>query len=494
MQGQLGDANAGNSLVPKYIGTGFTAIAAGGWHTVALKSDGSLWTWGENLNGRLGDGTTENSYVPRLIGTGFAKIAAGRYHSVALKADGSLWAWGYNGQGELGDGTTVESHVPKLIGTGYAAVAAGGNHTVALKSDGSLWAWGYNIHGQLSDGTTTNSHIPEQIGTGYTEIAAGLEHTVALKADGSLWAWGCNEEGQLGDGTTTDSHLPKLIGPGLTEIEYPDTIAPAVPAGLSATPSGAAQVDLVWAATTDNVGVKGYNVFRDGMLVARLGDVTNYRDTALAAATEYRYTVSAWDAAGNSSAQSPAVVVTTLPMPDTEAPTTPTGLTATAVGGSQINLAWTASTDNVGVTSYKVYRGGILVATLGNQASYIDTALNAATNYSYQVAACDAAGNCSARSAPATATTLPSGASHTSSTADTLFNWIEANYPAMFAPPGSKSMSFGPYFLRHYSGTNAYLVISSTTEHLYYVGPLSANTLQDLGAVQTWYANAGCAR
>jgi alpha-tubulin suppressor-like RCC1 family protein len=172
LSGQIGDGTRTNSLVPKQIDTGYVAIAAGYGDTVALKSDGSLWAWGDNSYGQLGV-TTETCFfkadswpcstTPKQIGTGYTKIAQGYSHTVALKADGSLWAWGNNSYGQLGDGTTNSSGVPKQIGTGYVAVAAGGSSTSAVKSDGSLWAWGNNSYGQLGDGTTTNSFVPEQI-------------------------------------------------------------------------------------------------------------------------------------------------------------------------------------------------------------------------------------------------------------------------------------------------------------------------------------------
>jgi alpha-tubulin suppressor-like RCC1 family protein len=114
------------------------------------------------------------------------RISAGVFHTVAIKSDGSLWAWGANFSGQLGDGTTTTRQVPKQIGSGYMAIAAGYAHTIALKSDGSLWAWGANFNGHLGDGTTTTSLVPKQIGTGYMAISAGYAHTIALKSDGSL--------------------------------------------------------------------------------------------------------------------------------------------------------------------------------------------------------------------------------------------------------------------------------------------------------------------
>jgi alpha-tubulin suppressor-like RCC1 family protein len=216
---QLGDGTWNNSYTPKQIGTGYTAIAAGGHYTAALKIDGSLWAWGMQLTGRSGVSTFTNSSVPKQIGTGYMAIAAGGDHTIALKSDGSLLAWGDNDSGQLGDGTATYSPVPKQVGTGYLAIAAGASHTIGLKPDGSFWAWGNNNAGQLGDGTyNTSSLVPKKYGTGYTAIAAGVDCTFAIKPDSSLWAWGRNDVGQLGDGSTTYSSVPKQTGTGYSAI------------------------------------------------------------------------------------------------------------------------------------------------------------------------------------------------------------------------------------------------------------------------------------
>jgi alpha-tubulin suppressor-like RCC1 family protein/pimeloyl-ACP methyl ester carboxylesterase len=216
--GQLGDNTTVSSHQPNPIAAGYVSVATGGRYSVALKADGSLWAWGSNAFGQLGDNTTTDRLLPKQIGTGYTAVTAGNGHTMALKSDGSLWVWGWNSTGQLGDSTTVDAHAPKQIDTGYIAIAAGSSHSLGLKSDGSLWAWGYNLYGQLGDNSTVDSLVPKQIDTGYTTIAAGQLHTVALKADGSLWAWGYNFNGQLGDNTTTESHVPKLIGTGYTAI------------------------------------------------------------------------------------------------------------------------------------------------------------------------------------------------------------------------------------------------------------------------------------
>jgi chitodextrinase len=152
--------------------------------------------------------------------------------------------------------------------------------------------------------------------------------------------------------------------------------------------------------------VTGYNVYRGGTLIATAGTGTSYQDTTLTASTTYSYTVRARDAAGNISSPSASTSATTLALPDTTAPSVPGGLTATAASSTQINLSWTAATDNVGVTGYNVYRNGTQIATLGAVTTFQNTGLTASTTYSYTVQARDAAGNISGQSVAASATTL----------------------------------------------------------------------------------------
>ena len=243
--GALGDKNYGSAsvtgatLVIASVGTinlsDVNIISNGGYHSLALKNDGTVWAWGTNSSGQLGDNTTTQSNVPVQVkdaaGTGnlsgITAIAAGSSHSLALKNDGTVWAWGYNVFGGVGDNSTTQRLLPVQVkdaaGTGYLSgitvIQGGTYHSLALKNDGTVWAWGYNNYGQLGDNSTTQRNIPVQVkdaaGTGYlsdmTAIAGGQYHSLALKNDGTAWAWGQNSYAQLGDNSITQRYLPVQI-------------------------------------------------------------------------------------------------------------------------------------------------------------------------------------------------------------------------------------------------------------------------------------------
>jgi alpha-tubulin suppressor-like RCC1 family protein len=208
-----------------YVITG--AVVAGVNHTVALKADGSVWAWGSNASGQVGDGTSgTNRLTPVQVGTsgnwltGVVAVAAGERHTLALKADGSVWSWGFNSSGQLGDNSTTQRTLPVQVGTagnwltGVVAIAAGANHSIALKSNGTVYAWGSNSSGQIGDGTSGNTRLtPVQVSglTTATSVAAGQAHSMALKTDATVVAWGLNNNGQLGDGTTTTRPTPVAV-------------------------------------------------------------------------------------------------------------------------------------------------------------------------------------------------------------------------------------------------------------------------------------------
>lgn len=186
----------------------FTALTveAGLAHTIALKNDGTVWTWGRNDLGQLGDGTTTDRYTPVQVSglSSIVAIAAGGSHTVALKNDGSVWAWGNNEHGQLGDGTEIERSTPVQVKNldHIIAIDAGDCQTIALKNDGTVWIWGNSKHCWLSNGSIMGSKTPVQIPSlsDIVDIAAGINHAIALKKDGTVWAWGWNNFGQLGNG------------------------------------------------------------------------------------------------------------------------------------------------------------------------------------------------------------------------------------------------------------------------------------------------------
>ncbi len=218
--GQLGDGSTIDRNVPIQIGTAnnWLKIAAGYNYTLGIKTDGTLWAWGVNNSNQLGDGTKTDRYTPVQIGTtaDWKIVTAGLTHALAIKTDGTLWAWGDNILGGLGIGNSSSKAIPTKVGTAtnWVKIAAKNYYSLAIKTDGTLWSWGNNSSGQLGDGTTTNKLVPTQIGTSsnWKNIEIGNAHALGLKTDGTLWTWGNNSSGQLGDGTTTNKLAPTQIG------------------------------------------------------------------------------------------------------------------------------------------------------------------------------------------------------------------------------------------------------------------------------------------
>ena len=292
---------------------------------------------------------------------------------------------------------------PPTIPTNLAATAAG-NTQINLSWTASTDASSpitYHVERCQGAGCTVFAEIATPATTAYsnTGLAAGTSYSYRVRASDPA----NNLSGYSNVATTTTS--------------APDTTPPTTPANVTATAFSSAQINLSWTASTDNVGVTGYPVERcQGAGCSTFAPIatsatTAYSDTGLTAGTSYSYRVRATDAAGNLSAYS-LVATATTPNPDTQAPTVPANVAATAFSSAQINLSWTASTDNVAVTGYPVERcqgaGCSTFAPIATSATtaYSDTGLTAGTSYSYRVRATDAAGNLSAYSLVATATTL----------------------------------------------------------------------------------------
>lgn len=205
--------------------SGFTQVQAGVQHTLALDSNGSVWSFGLNQFGQVGDGTTSiRPYAVKVKGLGDVKsISAGGMNSAAIKNDGTVWTWGSNFDGELGDGTKTERHTPVQVKgiTNVVSVSSGSSHMLALKDDGTVWAWESNQSGKLGN-TDVQSHsvTPVQV-PGLSDIiavSAGGFHSLALKSDGTVWSFGSNDSWQLGITGAYFSYTPVQV-PGLSNIK-----------------------------------------------------------------------------------------------------------------------------------------------------------------------------------------------------------------------------------------------------------------------------------
>lgn len=197
------------------------AIACGAGAAYAVRSDGTVWAWGDNTFGALGDGTTTLRTSPVQV-TGLSNIiaiAAGAHFALALDANGDVWAWGSNASGQLGDGTVASFRpVPGKVTIGsVATITAGELHALALMSDGTVRAWGENANGRLGLGDQTDRSVPVAISgmTSVVAVAGGDGHSIALHANGEVWTWGSNVSGELGLGSTVPQFLTPQKVPGL---------------------------------------------------------------------------------------------------------------------------------------------------------------------------------------------------------------------------------------------------------------------------------------
>jgi alpha-tubulin suppressor-like RCC1 family protein len=234
--GRLGHGDATNRSLPTQVGgdMDWASAAASGNHTMAVKTDGTLWAVGGfNSEGTLGLGDTTTRFSPEQVGalTNWASVSLGGTHAAAIKTDGTLWTWGRGDEGQLGSNAVTDRSSPVQVGgeTDWAIVSCGDAHTMAIKTDGSLWAWGGNSgqggsfpnNGSLGLGDVANRSNPTQVGLlmDWARVSAGGYHTLALKTNGTLWTWGGNLFGAIGDGTTANRSSPLQIG---TEVEWSD--------------------------------------------------------------------------------------------------------------------------------------------------------------------------------------------------------------------------------------------------------------------------------
>jgi alpha-tubulin suppressor-like RCC1 family protein len=234
--GQLGVNTATNRLTPVTTfagGTNWSQVACGNSHTAAIKTDGTLWTWGSGSSGSLGDNTAISRSTPVTTfagGTNWSQVACGQQHTAAIKTDGTLWVWGINGLGQLGTNNTTDRSTPVTTfagGTDWSQVAGGNFFTAAIKTDGTLWTWGVNTSGQLGINNTTNQIVTPVTtfagGTNWKQVTCGTQHTAAVKTDATLWTWGANTVGQLGDNTFITRSTPVTTfagGTNWSQVSY----------------------------------------------------------------------------------------------------------------------------------------------------------------------------------------------------------------------------------------------------------------------------------
>jgi len=220
--GQLGQGNRTHRSSPVQVGslTDWRYISAGGKEfTLAIKTDGTLWSWGKNTHGELGQGNRTYRSSPVQVGslTDWKYISAGEEYSLAIKTDGTLWSWGINTHGQLGVGNRTHRSSPVQVGslTDWRYISDGGGwHTLATKTDGTLWSWGRNSYGGLGLNDKTHRSSPVQVGslTNWENISTGDTHSISTKTDGTLWSWGENAKGQLGLGNITNRSSPVQVG------------------------------------------------------------------------------------------------------------------------------------------------------------------------------------------------------------------------------------------------------------------------------------------
>jgi alpha-tubulin suppressor-like RCC1 family protein len=206
--------------------TNWKQVAVGWYHVAAIKTDGTLWTWGGNFQGQLGLGSVAYVSSPVQVGSlsNWKQVACNSIgHTLAVKTDGTLWSWGGNYRGQLGisaigftAGSAGYYSSPVQVGslTNWKQVAGGQSHSACIKTDGTLWTFGAGDSGQLGNGTLISYSSPVQVGslTNWKQLTAGYSNCAAIKTDGTLWNWGDNSQGQLGQSNITNRSSPVQVG------------------------------------------------------------------------------------------------------------------------------------------------------------------------------------------------------------------------------------------------------------------------------------------
>jgi len=195
-----------------------TATANGAAGVSSVKTDGTLWNWGDQSNGMGGTGAGSGKVSsPVQIGSDtdwvFVATTVGEFAG-GIKNTDEVWMWGNNEYGQLGQNDTTNYSSPVQVAGAWSKLSGGSSDTLAIKTDGTLWGWGRNNHGSLGLGNKTSYSTPQQVGslTDWSEVVVRQEGAVALKTDGTIWTWGEAGQGELGNGTVTDTSSPAQVG------------------------------------------------------------------------------------------------------------------------------------------------------------------------------------------------------------------------------------------------------------------------------------------
>ncbi|MFK7910539.1 MAG: hypothetical protein AB8F34_08040 [Akkermansiaceae bacterium] len=458
--GQLGTTPTGAPATLTGL-SGITDVAAGGFSTLALKSDGTVWFLGEStIQHTTAHGTPNPVSTPVQVAglSGIDAIAAGHRHYLALDADtGNLYTWGHNGSGQIGNGSLLDVVTPAIVLTGVTAMDAGDGFSLVVKSDHTLWAWGRNTHGQLGLGDTTDRLSPTQI-TGVTAadaVAAGGQHALILLTDGTVLATGNNTFGQLGLGTTTSTSTPTAV-PSLSGIT-------TVSAGYfhSASIGSANQVSL-WGRNFEGQCGGGNS---SAVTYTSPQALTGLTGTPTIVSCGYHFTMikhsdgTIMGTGSNSDGQLDGTsvadqsnsqkILTPQLIPLSADVTAPTpdpmtfSLPPVAYDATSITMTATTANDISGPVEYYFKNTtNNNVRDWSTSASWINTGLTTGASYSYQVKARDSLGfetafSTSASAVPSTDTTPPTPSTMSFTTAPTALNSASITMTAATATDAS---------------------------------------------------------